>query len=137
MMALEIDVKKYIACWMQLGKKVWMNAGQSFCLTQTVLEQNRYSPEFEQYWSEMMELDSGDCYLDGTSINIKDLLSDSWEILDCSRCDMPISLSVAGLASLSCPCSSLPNWPNTELPLPRSPIDSSERLSLIRRHLTK
>jgi hypothetical protein len=134
-MALEADVKNYIACWMQLGKKVWINAGQSFCLAQTVLEQNRYSPEFDTCWSQLMDLDSGDCYLDGTSINLRDLLSDSWEILDCSRCDMPISMSIAGLPTSSCPCHNLPTWPNTELPLPRSPINSSERLSIIQKHL--
>ncbi len=136
-MALEADVKKYVACWMQLGKKVWINAGQSFCLAQTVLEQDGYSPEFDTCWSQIQALDSGDCYLDGTSINVRDLLSDSWEILDCSRCDMPISMAIAGLPAYSCPCHNLPNWPNTELPLPRPPINSFDRLSMIQKHLAE
>jgi hypothetical protein len=136
-MALEADVKKYIACWMQLGKKVWMKGGQSFCLAQTVLEHNRYSPEFDRCWSQIVDLDSGDCYLDGTSIDVRDLLSDSWEILECSRCDMPISMAVAGLPTLSCPCHNVPNWPNSELPSPRPPVDSSERLLMIQKRLAK
>ncbi|WP_404789667.1 hypothetical protein [Altericista sp. CCNU0014] len=136
-MALEADVKKYIACWMQLGKKVWINAGQSFCLAQTVLERDRYSPEFEQCWAQITDAHSNDCYLDGTTIDVKELLSDSWEIVECARCDMPISLPAAGLPVLGCPCNSLPNWPNTELPLPRAPVNSSERLLAIQKNLTK
>lgn len=134
-MALEAEVKKYIACWMQLGKKVWTKSGQSFCITHKVLQQNDYSPEFDECWYQMTALDSGDCYLDGTSITIHALLSPSWEIWDCPRCEMPISMPIAEQPPLSCPCHDLPSWPNTELPLPRAPIDSQNRLLMLQRKL--
>jgi hypothetical protein len=134
-MAVEADVKKYVACWMQLGKKVWTKAGQSFCFAKQILNQDEYSPEFEDCWIKIMALDSGDCYLDGTSVTIGDLLTSEWEILECSRCDMPISLAIAKQPSLSCPCHDLPNWPNTELPLPHAPINTQSRLQLIQNRL--
>jgi hypothetical protein len=134
-MAVEADVKKYIACWMQLGKKVWIKSGQSFCLTQQVLAQERYSPEFEDCWSKIMDSDSGDCYLDGTAISIREMLGSEWEILDCPRCDMPVSMAIAKQPALNCPCHDLPNWPNTELPLPHSPIDTQERLYILQKRL--
>jgi hypothetical protein len=134
-MASESEVKKYIACWMQLGKKVWTKAGQSFCLVHQVLERDRYSPEFDACWAQILDLDSGDCYLEGTSVTVQNLLSPAWEILDCPRCDMPVSMSIVELPSVNCPCNDLPNWPNTELPLPRAPINSQERLSMLQKHL--
>jgi hypothetical protein len=134
-MAVEADVKKYIACWMQLGKKVWIKSGQSFCLTPQVLNQEDYSPEFEACWAKIMDLDSGDCYLDGTAVSVREMLGSEWEILDCPRCEMPVSMAIAKQPALNCPCHDLSNWPNTELPLPHSPINTQERLYILQKRL--
>ncbi len=48
---------------------------------------------------------------------------------------MPVPLRSLGIPALSCPCNDLPEWPNTELPEPRSPINSQEQLMVIRKRL--
>ncbi|MFB8791195.1 MAG: hypothetical protein U7123_20670 [Potamolinea sp.] len=41
------------------------------------------------------------------------------------------------MAPETCPCNDLPMWPNTEVPLPREPVDSKARLNTIRDRLSK
>jgi hypothetical protein len=133
-MAQETDVKKYLACWMQLGTKVWLRNGQPAQVAQ-VMRRGRYTPEFETFWSNVCAHTTGDAYLDGTEITLQELMSHTWDIVSCSRCTMPIAMMTAGVQPLGCPCQGLENWPNTELPSPRPPIDDLARLKGIQASL--
>ena len=134
-MASEEKVKQYLAYWFQLGKKVLLRNGQETMLPKTVIEGDRYSREFESCWQHILESQTGDCYLEGTEQSIQQLLSPAWDITSCARCAMPVPTVSLGLPSPSCPCFDLPNWPNLELPQPRSPIDNSALLSKIKERL--
>ena len=133
-MATEQDVKRYLAYWFQLGKQVIVGGGRAYLLPQPVLKGDRYSEEFEECWQEIRSV-AGECHLEGTDETIAELLSPAWELLPCSRCDMPIAMRNVGMPALFCPCHSLPTWPNTELPSPRNPISSQEQLKSIRDRL--
>lgn len=132
-MASAQEVKKYLAYWFQLGKKVRLNDGKAL-LPQSVIEGERYSNEFENCWQQILSAD-GDCYLEGSEQTVEELLCSSWEVMPCARCSMPIPMPASGIASLDCTCSDLDNWPNTELPAPRSPVNSSTQLNRIRERL--
>ncbi len=134
-MATKQEVKKYLAYWFQLGKKVVTDNGKASFLPQSVFQGDRYSDEFEQCWQKILLPESGDCYLEGTHETIAELLMPTWELAPCSRCSMPIAMRNVGMPALLCPCSDLPNWPNTELPAPRNPVSSKEQLSVIRDRL--
>ncbi|MBD0393637.1 MAG: hypothetical protein ICV52_07160, partial [Microcoleus sp. C1-bin4] len=43
----------------------------------------------------------------------------------------------SGMPPESCPCYDLPNWPDTEMPQPRSPVSNQSQLSGIRDRLLK
>jgi hypothetical protein len=130
-MANKQEVKKYLAHWFQLGKKVIVgNTDQSF-LPNSVLNGDRYSSEFEECWERILSLETRDCYLEGTQETIAELLTPAWEMLPCGRCNMPVPIRTVGMPALSCPCHSLPTWPNTELPAPRNPVNSREQLTEI------
>lgn len=133
-MASEAQVKHYLAYWFQLGKKVQLRNGQS-ALPQPVIAGDRYSQEFESLWQQMLSSGSGDCYLQGTEQTIAELLTPKWEVKSCARCDMPVPLQEMGMPPELCPCNDLPTWPNTELPAPRSPVSSQDRLQAIRDRL--
>jgi hypothetical protein len=135
-MALETEVKSYLACWMQLGTKVWLQKGQTWSQVQNVLENTRYSPEFEACWAQVREASSGDCYLEGTTVTLQELLGDSWDIIDCARCNMPVALPKAGVPVSDCPCQGLSNWPNTEIPCPRAPVNSQDHLKALQQRLS-
>lgn len=134
-MASEQQVKKYLAYWFQLGKQVKICGGHEALLPQPVFTGDRYSDAFENCWQQIKAKESGDCYLENTQQTIADLLSDQWEISDCSRCSMPVPMRSIGLPALECPCSDLPNWPNTDLPQPRSPVSNADQLDNIRQRL--
>jgi len=134
-MASTEQVKRYLAYWFQLGKKVIINHGKTAVIPKKVIEGDRYSPEFEQCWQQIIALDNKDCYLEGTWETIEQLLSPMWEIQPCARCDMPVPTINLGMSSGPCPCFDLPNWPNTEVPAPRSPVDTKKRLDDIRSRL--
>lgn len=131
-MASADRVKQYIAQWFQLGKKMLLRNGKTILLPpRSIIQGDRYSQEFEQDWQTISSPDSGDCYLEGTQETIQELLTPTWDILPCARCQMPVALITNGVQSHSCPCSDLKNWPNNELPKPRCPIDSSSYLKRI------
>ncbi|NEP15261.1 MAG: hypothetical protein F6K14_34860 [Symploca sp. SIO2C1] len=44
---------------------------------------------------------------------------------------MPIPIKIAGIPTPVCPCHDLLTWPNTELPVPREPINSQDNLRAI------
>ena len=134
-MASEQQVKRYLAYWFQLGKKVLIRNGDSAVLPQPVIAGNRYSDDFEKIWQEILSSESGDCYLEGTHQTIAELLMPKWVIEPCVRCDMPVPIINLGLPPELCPCNDLPTWPNTEVPAPREPVSSQTRLSEIRDRL--
>ena len=136
-MASEQQVKRYLAYWFQLGKKVVIRNGDSALLPQPVIAGNRYSDDFESIWQQILSPDSGDCYLEATDETIAELLTPKWEIESCARCDMPIPLRNVGMPPEVCPCCDLSTWPNTELPAPRSAVCSQQRLCEIRDRLHK
>jgi len=136
-MASEQQVREYLAYWFQLGKKIVLGKNQETWLPQPVLNGDRYSQQFEKCWQQILSLESGDCYLEGTDTTITQLLSSDWEIDPCVRCTMPIPLRTRGMPSLSCPCHDLPNWPNMDIPLPRSPVDTKRKLQSICDRLTQ
>jgi hypothetical protein len=119
-MATSSQVKQYLAYWFQLGKKAIVQNGQQSLLPQPVVRGDAYSREFEDCWHFILSPESGDCYLEGTPQTIKQLLSPEWEI---------------GVQPAGCPCSDLPSWPNRELPIPRSPINTQKYLNEICRRL--
>ncbi|MGB5963398.1 MAG: hypothetical protein WBG73_22365 [Coleofasciculaceae cyanobacterium] len=134
-MASEQQVKRYLAYWFQLGKKVVIGNGQSSVLPQPVIAGDRYSDQFEQIWQQLISSD-GDCYLEGTQETISDLLTPRWDVSPCARCEMPVPVVNVGMPPELCPCNDLPTWPNTELPAPRDPVNSTGRLQGIRDRLS-
>lgn len=136
-MASQQQVKQYLAYWFQLGKRILIRNGEVALLPQPVIQGDRYSDEFENYWQQIISPNSGDCYIEGTSETIAELLTPKWDLSACARCSMPIPMRSAGMPALACPCNDLSSWPNTEVPLPRSPIDSQTHLKAIRDRLLK
>lgn len=134
-MASEQQVKRYLAYWFQLGKKVMVHNGDLAVLPQPVIAGDRYSDEFERIWQLILSPESGDCYLEGTNERIAELLTPKWLIEPCVRCDMPVPMINVGLPPEVCPCNDLPSWPNTQIPSPREPINSQTRLHEIRERL--
>ncbi|BAZ51610.1 hypothetical protein NIES4103_42680 [Nostoc sp. NIES-4103] len=131
-MATKQEVKRYLAYWFQLGKKIVKGNGQATLLPQPVLKGDRYSDEFEACWQQILLPELADYYLEGTYETIAELLTPAWELAPCSRCNMPIAMRNVGMPALLCPCNDLPAWPNTELPAPRSPVSNEEQLKAIR-----
>lgn len=135
-MASEQQVRQYLAYWFQLGKGAVVRGSQKTLLPRPVIQQNHYSPEFEAIWQQIKAADAKDCYLEGTSQTIAELLSPTWEIQSCARCAMPVPLRSPGLPVVpECPCADLSTWPNTEMPQPRDPVDTSTYLNQIRDRL--
>ncbi|HEY9638855.1 MAG TPA: hypothetical protein V6C57_00135 [Coleofasciculaceae cyanobacterium] len=132
-MASKEQVRQYLAYWFQLGKPVLSDQGATL-LPQTVVQGDRYSPEFEQCWQQI-ETNSDKYYLDGATATIGELLSSAWEVVPCARCEMPIPMLPVGTQSLVCPCFDLPLWPDSDLPKPRSPVDNQNQLNSIRDRL--
>lgn len=134
-MASQEKVKQYLAYWFQLGKKVLLDNGQEAILPALIFEGDRYSREFESCWQRILASKAGSCYLEGTEQSIHQLLSPAWDINPCARCGMPVPTIEFGIPSPICPCHDLPSWPNSDLPSPRSPVDSLAHLNKIRERL--
>ncbi|MGL5083410.1 MAG: hypothetical protein ACRC8A_18170 [Microcoleaceae cyanobacterium] len=136
-MASHHQVQHYLAHWFQLGKRVVLHNGAEFRQPQPVIEGDRYSRAFEECWQELLASSSGDCYLEGTTQTIAELLTLSWDIETCSRCAMPVPMPVHGLPSPCCPCADLPTWPNLEMPQPRLPVNTQTYLQNLCHRLTQ
>jgi len=136
-MAETKEVQKYLAYWFQAGKHVMLNGGQEAYRPSCVIQGDRYSDEFQRCWTYLLSENSGDCFLEGTDQTVHELLSPRWDITPCARCEMPIPIVALGVSSLGCPCNDLPTWPNNEIPQPRSPINSRDRLSQIHGRLNR
>jgi hypothetical protein len=135
-MASEQEVKEYLAYWFQLGKKLILDKGvKQELLPQPVISGEQYSQQFENIWHQIIQKDEKNWYLEGTSQTIAELLSPLWEISDCARCGMPVAMINLGLTADGCPCKDLPNWPNTELPQPRSPVSNNQHLTKLQERL--
>ncbi len=135
-MATTQDVRQYLAYWFQLGKQVRSGNSSQVLLPKTVIAGDRYSDDFERCWQTVQSNPSA-YYLDGTQQSISELLSPKWDLVACVRCSMPVPIPSLGMPSPTCPCNDLPTWPNLELPLPRSPIDSQTKLGSIYDRLTE
>lgn len=136
-MASEQQVKRYLAYWFQLGKQVVIRNGQRILQPKQVIAGDRYSQDFEDIWQLILSPDSGDCYLEGTEQTVAELLTPDWDVESCARCEMPIPIKTVGMPPDCCPCFTLPSWPNLDVPAPREPVCSQERLSLIRSRLNR
>lgn len=134
-MASTQEVRKYLAYWFQLGKHVIVRNGRERLLPQPVIEGDRYSQAFEDCWQCITAPDAGDCYLEGTEETIAELLAPEWSVSPCARCSMPVPVRNVGMPPLDCPCNDLPSWPNLDIPLPRSPVNSQVKLKDIRERL--
>lgn len=139
-MASSDQIRQYLAYWFQLGKPVLLHNrqapnGQEVLLPRSVIQGDRYSSEFEAIWQRLQSCDARDAYLEGTIQTLGDLMSSSWEIAPCARCAMPVPVLDLGMRAPTCPCADLPGWPDTEVPAPRSPINSDELLQSIRNRL--
>lgn len=134
-MASEQQVKRYIAYWFQLGKKVVIRNGAQSLQAQQVFAGDRYSDEFENIWQQLLSPENGDCYLEGTNETIRELLTPEWSVSPCVRCAMPVPVKIVGMPPELCPCFDLAGWPNTELPAPREAVSSQDRLKAIRDRL--
>lgn len=127
-MASPSQVKTYLAQWFQLGKRVASQDTQDHHLPSPIFSGEGYSPNFEWIWSRISSNNADRFYLEGTDQSIADLLSESWQIDSCARCQMPVPTSQAHWACAICPCSDLTSWPNESLPKPRSPIQTQTHL---------
>jgi hypothetical protein len=136
-MASKAQVKEYLACWLQLGKGLVLCNEQVTIRLQSIVCGELYSPEFEACWEQVCSPTAGDCYLEGTELTVKQLLSEQWAMIDCGRCAMPFPVPIAGVASPICPCHDLPSWPNQEVPLPRPPVSTTTYLQGIHQRLLK
>lgn len=134
-MASPLQVKNYLAYWFQLGKPVVTADGQTVCQPKAVIQGDRFSDEFEACWTKILNRDGAGYYLKGTDQSIKELLSPSWDMDNCARCNMIVPTPEVALNPSPCPCNDLDGWPNEEVPQPRLPIDSRDRLSQIRQHI--
>jgi hypothetical protein len=135
-MATTSEVKKYLAYWFQLGKSIVINNGTATLLPQQVYAGYSYSLEFEECWQKVIKAPSS-CHLEGTNETIAELLKSEWGIESCARCAMPIPMRHLGMPAIVCPCNDLMTWPNSELPPPKGPVNSQEKLLNIRKRLMK
>ncbi|MEM6253392.1 MAG: hypothetical protein AAF821_10765 [Cyanobacteria bacterium P01_D01_bin.156] len=136
-MASQQEVQTYLAYWFQLGKSVHINNGQGTQRPMPVLEGGQFSRAFQDCWQAIIAVEGRNCYLEGSTETIEELLSPQWEITDCALCSMPTAMSnvmpVAGL----CTCSDLDSWPNNEVPAPHMPINNKKHFSRLKTRLNE
>lgn len=134
-MASSNEIKNYLAYWFQLGKQVLNDNGKDSYKPKTVIQGDHFSPEFEACWKAIMNNQGKALYLEGTDQTIAELLSPEWEMISCARCEMPVPIPQVEMSERLCPCNDLPTWPNEEIPKPRLPINSNQRLSNLKQRL--
>jgi len=135
-MATTTQVKNYLAYWFQLGKQVVTDNGHISYQPEIVIQGDRFSPEFEECWTEILESAGKGCHLEGTDQTIEELLSPKWDVVNCARCDMLVPTPEVAIQSVLCPCNDLPTWPNEELPKPRLPVNSQRQLTAMSARLS-
>ena len=134
-MASQDQIRNFLAHWFQLGKPVVLAENRGECLPDPIFQQGCYSQSFEDCWHKIMVTSGRDCYLKGTTQSIAEMLSPVWDITPCARCEMPIAMPTAGVMTALCPCDDLPTWPNTDVPMPRTAVNSDQRLTDLRQRL--
>lgn len=134
-MASQQQVKEYLAYWLQLGKRVVVCNGEKIYGSVPVLQGHTYSPIFEDCWAQILAVDGRDCYIEGTTVTVHELMSSAWDISDCSRCSIPVGNPVIFCDQHPCPCSDLMHWPNDEAPRPHLPINSKPHLNNLKDRL--
>lgn len=134
-MASQEQVREYLAYWFQLGKPVVLQNGRAQCLPAPIFIGNHYSQAFEDCWRQIIAVDGQGCYLEGTDQTIAALMSPAWDLAACARCSMPVPLPEVGLSSEPCPCNDLPSWPNSEVPQPRSAVNTHRHLGDLKQRL--
>lgn len=135
-MASYTEVKNYLAHWFQLGKQVMSDDGRVTLQPEKVVQGDRFSPEFEACWAEILKTGGESFHLKGTDQTIAELLSPNWEVVSCARCDMPVPMPQKDFTPPHpCPCEDLSNWPNEDIPRPRLPIDSYQHLTRMNERL--
>ena len=130
------EVKQYLAHWFQLGRKVYAHNGDLPLLPTKVFQDLNYSAEFDRCWELITTEQAGDCYLEDTTQTIAELLTAKWDVVECSRCSMPVPLPVASAIPMEgCPCVNVSHWPNNEVPAPISRTVIGSKLSNIQQRL--
>lgn len=128
-MASQAQIRDFLAHWFQLGKPVVLAEDRGECLPCPIFANGHYSRSFEDCWHQIMVTSGQDCYLKGTAQSIAAMLSPTWDITACARCEMPVAMTSLGQANYPCPCNDLPTWPSTEVPMPRTAVDNQRHLS--------
>ncbi len=130
-MATQSQVKQYLACWLQVGKRVVHSRDGTEFNSPQILTINGYSEEFEAWWHEFSQ-DASHWYLEGSDRPLDCLLTPQWDMVDCPLCVMPVPKLIAGVNDTACTCSDLALWPNLDLPTPHTPEDKHQRLDQLR-----
>ncbi len=136
-MASPKEVQTYLAHWFQLGKSVHISNGLITLRPVPVIEGDRLSRAFQDCWQAIMAVGGRDCYLDGASETIEQLLSPQWEIINCARCAIPTAMSTVMPVAQLCPCGDIDHWPNDELPAPHMPINNINHFSKLKTRLNE
>lgn len=134
-MASFAQVQQYLAYWFQLGKRVVQPHTQQTFLPSKVISGENYSQEFESICQLLLQANSPESYLEGTSETLASLLTSRWNLEPCHRCQMPIAINHQDIQPSLCPCHNLPTWPNTDLPTPREPLNHQHCLEKILQRL--
>jgi hypothetical protein len=132
-MATHQELRHYLTHWFQLGKPLILN-GTPDLITPT-LNTDRPSPEFEALWQQILETPHL-AHLQGSDRTLAELLTGTWDIIDCARCDMPVPLKTIGNIDNHCICDDMTTWPNSDTLAPHSPINTTDRLQQLSRNLT-
>ncbi len=136
-MASPQEVQTYLAYWFQLGRSVHISNGLTTLRPVPVLEGNQLSRAFKDCWQAIMAVGGRDCYVDGSSETIEQLLSPQWEIINCARCTVPTAMSTVMPVAKLCPCGDMDHWPNNEVPPPHMPINNKKHFSRLKTRLNK
>lgn len=128
-MAQATEIKEYLACWMQLGRRLILS-DRAVSLDQ-VIAGDHYTTRFEEIWQEGQSHPESTS-LEGSSLTLKELLAPSYELLSCPRCNLPLpSASLGPRSAQPCPCDNLNLWPNFDTVPPRQPVDTTAKLRSI------
>lgn len=109
-MATELEIKQFVAEWMNVGKIVMSPMGE--LRAQSLDSAYRYTPEYDKLWSYLWKRKTK-CYLLGTTQTF-DKLERAWELSRCIHCDLPVMLPIGYYPSQfgSEPCVALGLWPH-------------------------
>lgn len=134
-MANKTEVKQYLACWMQLGRKLLL-ADRVVSLDQ-VIAGDHYTTRFEEIWQEGQSCPAS-ATLEGSNINLEQLFNTHYELLSCPRCNLPLpSISLGPRSVQPCPCDNLHLWPNLDTVPPRQPVSTPKELRSIYQRLAE